>query len=65
MPVMHVEGEEPLSLNLKGLESSAQEPSLLRARGIYSYVLPGSAPTVMSNARQPAGPRALYDMVCS
>jgi hypothetical protein len=63
--VMHVVGEELLSPDSKGLESGARGPSLLRARGVYGYVLPGGAPMVMSKARCPEGPRALYDIVRS
>jgi hypothetical protein len=40
---MHVEGEEPISPDWKGLESGAREPSLLRARCVYGYVLSGGA----------------------
>jgi hypothetical protein len=35
MSVVRIEGEEPLSPDSKGLESDAQEPSLLRAPGLY------------------------------
>jgi hypothetical protein len=42
--VMHVEVEEPLSPGSKGLESRAREPSPLRARGVYGYLLPSKGP---------------------
>jgi hypothetical protein len=63
--VLRVEGEEPLSPDWKCLESGARELSLLRARGVYGYVLPGGAPAVMSNARHSEGPRASHDTVLS
>jgi hypothetical protein len=50
MLVMHVEREEPLSPDSMGLEFGAQEPSLLRAHGVYGYVLSGGALPVTSNA---------------
>jgi hypothetical protein len=65
VPVMRVEGEEPLSLDSKDLESHAREPSLLRARDIYGYVLLGGPLIVTSNARHLKGPRASHDMVHS
>jgi hypothetical protein len=47
---MYVEGEEPLSPDSKGLESGAREPTLLRAHGVYGYVLSGGVLAVTSNA---------------
>jgi hypothetical protein len=54
--VVHVEGEEHLSPDSKGLESGAREPSLLRAHGVYGWVRPTGAPAVMFNARHLEGP---------
>jgi hypothetical protein len=58
--VLRVEGEEPLSPDSKGLESGARELSLLRAHGVYGYVLPGGAPMVMSNARTRRTPNFVW-----
>jgi hypothetical protein len=63
--VMHVEGEGPQSPNSKDLESGAREHFLLRARGVYGYVLSGGAPPVASNTCHPKGPLASHDTVCS
>jgi hypothetical protein len=65
MSVMHVEREEPLSPDSMGLEFGAQEPSLLRAHGVYGYVLSGGALPVTSNAWHPEGPWASHDTVHS
>jgi hypothetical protein len=54
-----------LSLNSKCLESGAREPSLLRARGVYGYVLLGGASAVTSNAQHSEGPWASHDTVHS
>jgi hypothetical protein len=61
MSVMCVEREDPLSLDSKGSLSGAREPSWLRARGVYCYVLLGGGPTVASNAWHPEGPQASHD----
>jgi hypothetical protein len=63
--IIRVEGEEPLSPDSKGLKYGAQEPSLLRAHGVYGYVLLGRPLVITSNARHPEGPRALHDTVHS
>jgi hypothetical protein len=65
MPVMRVEGEEHLSPVSKGLESGARKPSLLRARDVHGYVLPGGGPAITSNAWHPEGPQASHDTVRS
>jgi hypothetical protein len=39
MPVMHVEKEEPLGSDLRGVESRTQEPSYQGYVGVYGHVL--------------------------